>query len=111
MAQIEIMGLHTGLEIFPVAFASGDTVLNTSKGVLTLCIGEISTTAVSGAKTVIEKEGSEINLKTGETSDAITIVTGEALFLRNTRPGMSGSIDSTIASTGVAALAVTAKKK
>jgi len=97
MAQTEIIGLQSTLAVFQGTFTSGDTVLNSSKGILTLCIGVLETTAGSGAKTAIEKDGSEINLKTGEVSSAITLAAGEALFVKNTRPSMSGTADATMA--------------
>ena len=108
MAQTEIIGLQSTLGVFQGTFTSGDTILNSSKGILTLCIGTVETTAGSGAKTAVEVDGSEINLKTGEVSSAITLNVGEGLFIKNTRQAMSGTADATMSYSD---LAVAARSK
>lgn len=95
MAKKTIKQLSSRLTPLPQAVVSGDTVENATNGLLTLVIGKEM--AVGKAIIVREKEGSEITLKPGETSAAITLAGGEAVYALDTYDGgMASTADKLI---------------
>ncbi len=51
MATTEVVQLDSRLAEYPVAFASGDTVLNSTTGTLSVVVGEMIVTTVGAVTT------------------------------------------------------------
>jgi len=94
MANLTLTTLSSQLTELPAAFASGDTVTNTTNGLVTVVIGKETT--VGGALVVLPVNDTKVLVGSGETSAAITLAAGEGLYLLNTNGAMSSTIDKVI---------------
>jgi len=95
MAKKVIKQISARLTELPVTVATGDTVENATSGVLTLVIGKEM--AEGDSIVVRAKEGTEIELRPGETSAAITLAGGEKVFALDTYQGTHGTADKLFA--------------
>ena len=95
MAIQEVVVLDSKLAVLPFPFLNGDQVLNSTPSPFTLAICVMTDYGTKGGKRIGLKDDTElIYVRTGETSDAIDLLAGEALYTVNTRPSMSGTVDA-----------------
>ena len=93
MALRTIKQLRSRLTTLPgTAVATGDTVKNSTSGLLTLVIGEEVTVGKAAIFEAID--GSEIEIAPGATSSAITLTAGQKVFALDTyNGGMASTAD------------------
>ena len=82
---------NSTLTPFPGTFTSGDEVENKTKGTIVLVLGQAKT--VNGAVVVSPVPGSDVYVRPGETSTAITVAGNQELYIRRTDMDMSTTVD------------------
>ncbi len=92
MAAVEVVQLNSTLTLCPGTVVTGDTILNNTNGLMTICIGE--TTTVGNGKVINPKDGTQQTIQPGMSSEAVTFGAGEMVYLLNDRLGMSGTVDA-----------------
>ena len=99
MAAVEVIQLDSRLAEFPVAFSTGDTVVNSTNGTLSVVVGEMITTTVNGVdiKKVVAQLDTGIDILPGGTSAAITIAAGQKLYVSKVRSVMGSTVDAVTA--------------
>jgi len=92
MAVKEVKQVSSPLVKLPVTVATGDTVKNSTTGILTLVICVEKT--VGTAKVISKKDGvDEIVVAPGKTSAAITLAAGEKVYALDTYGAMATTAD------------------
>ena len=74
--------------------ATGDTVKNSTTGLVTICVGAEVT--VGDAIVIKPKDGTEQTILPGKSSNAITIAAKEKAYVLNTDGGMSSTVDKVV---------------
>ena len=87
MAVATVTQVRGNLTSFPVAVASGDTVLNSTNGTLSVVITKEVTI---GSATIRQIKDGEVvtTILPGDTSSAFTLASGEELMILNTNRGV-----------------------
>ncbi len=95
MAAIEVVQLHSQLTAIPGTITTGDTITNNSNGLLTLCIG-VMTTKGRG-KIILPKDGTFQEVQPGGDSTALTFGAGESAYIYDNNRTSNGSTIDAIA--------------
>lgn len=94
MAAHTLGQLHSSLTAFPATFASGDTIVNTTKATIVAVLGQAET--VNGKVIVNPVDGSDVYVRPGDTSAAIVVAADQGLYLRRTDIDMSTTVDAVL---------------
>jgi len=95
LAIVEVVQLSSQLVPIPGTVATGDTITNSTCGLLSLCVGV--QTAQGRGKVILLKEGTIQEVQPGATSGALTFGAGEGAYIYDNNRTSNGSTIDAIA--------------